>query len=178
ITPLNRHAFLQFSRIPAATDDLFAPDAAYSVSVPRHGDMVIGDLAHIDFYVNGLGLETRGAPSYNDWTDTATRDALDMREGETFSVVGLRAPGAASGLLRVYVVHTPTDDARAVSRPGHLGLCCFSYRFSPGELAAVRERVAAHGATEVSAVVPNEFGEPALTFTAPDGIAWTVQEAA
>ena len=66
------------------------------------------------------------------------------------------------------------DDLRRFgeARPGRLGLGFYTLRVRA--LEAMRERVLAAKATEVSAVVPDEFGRPACSIRAPDGCSWTL----
>ncbi|MSO65812.1 MAG: hypothetical protein EXQ85_08470 [Alphaproteobacteria bacterium] len=64
------------------------------------------------------------------------------------------------------------QDMRSSSRPGHLGVSLYTYRVA--DIAAARERLKAGGAPRVTDVVADEFGQPAVSFTAPDGYFWTL----
>ena len=61
------------------------------------------------------------------------------------------------------------------SRPGSLGASVYTLRVRG--LDAYKERVAAGGATEVTEIVENEFGERSFSLVAPDGYFWTLIEA-
>jgi catechol 2,3-dioxygenase-like lactoylglutathione lyase family enzyme len=67
-------------------------------------------------------------------------------------------------------------DLRAASRPGALGPTLYTLRVR--DLAQVRERAQHAGATAVSEVRRNEFGERAVVLDAPDGTPWMLVDAA
>jgi uncharacterized glyoxalase superfamily protein PhnB len=56
-----------------------------------------------------------------------------------------------------------------------LGASLYTLRVS--DLDEYRRRVGEGGATEVTAIVENEFGERSFSFVAPDGFFWTFIEA-
>ena len=66
------------------------------------------------------------------------------------------------------------EDGWAATRPGALGLSLYTYRTPSPE--ALRARVVAHGATSVTTVQLNEFGERCFGFVSPDGYAWNIIE--
>ena len=64
---------------------------------------------------------------------------------------------------------------RDTCRPGALGPC--NYTLLARDVHEVRESVAAaDGARDVTAVLPNEFGELSFSFVAPDGYFWTIHQ--
>jgi len=93
-------------------------------------------------------------------------DFDDVRSGDTEAT-------QRSGKLRVFRI---TGDPRGENlvertRAGHLGFSLYTYRVT--EIAAMRDKVAAGGATEVGPLSTDEFGAPSFSFNAPDGYFWT-----
>lgn len=123
------------------------------------------------FYKAVFGFET--APfgeAHVSGDDAATAAALALAQGERFDVERIRAPEVPTGLLQVYSSHRAGPDCRPLSRAGSGGLCLYSIKTpQPDKL---RERVIQHGGERVSPIVDNEFGEPSLSFDAPDGYQW------
>ena len=80
------------------------------------------------------------------------------------------------GVLKVTHFKSSTlPDYREKSRPGNLGLSLFTARVQPIE--AMRERMRGAGATNVTPVLRDEFGQRAYSCRAPDGYDWTFIEA-
>ncbi len=138
----------------------YAEGTTLPISRPIHGDLVVPSSEVFPFYRDAFGLETPTPPRRSSWEDPTTRAALDLAEGQAFIVQNYQSPGVSDARLRVYALDGPADDLRDRSRPGHLGLCLFTYRYPAGALEDVRRRVEAFG------------------LTAPDGIAWQLLEAA
>lgn len=65
-------------------------------------------------------------------------------------------------------------DYRDKSRPGNLGLSLFTARVQP--IAAMREKMLGAGATGVTPILRDEFGQRAYSCVAPDGYDWTFIE--
>jgi uncharacterized glyoxalase superfamily protein PhnB len=63
-------------------------------------------------------------------------------------------------------------DVRDKTRPGSLGMTLLTYQVR--DIDAYRERVIDGGATAVTEVADNEFGEPSISFVSPDGLDWTL----
>ncbi|MEM7500433.1 MAG: VOC family protein [Pseudomonadota bacterium] len=59
-------------------------------------------------------------------------------------------------------------------RPGSLGMSLYTYRVRSAE--DFRRRVADYGASNVTEVLPNEFGKPSFSFIAPEGSSWNLIE--
>lgn len=169
-----RHAFIGGIGMTINPDG-YADGTTLPVSRPIHGDLVVPSPDVFPFYRDAFGLETRTPPKRSTWEDSNTRAALNLEEGQAFIVQNYESPGLTDARLRVYALDGPADDLRERSRPGHLGLCLFTYCYPAGTLNEVRRRVEATGAT-VGPIVRSEFGEPAFCLTAPDGIVWQLLE--
>ena len=50
------------------------------------------------------------------------------------------------------------------------------YTYRTPDPEALQARVVAHGATDVTPVLRNEFGERCFGFTSPDGYVWNIVE--
>jgi len=59
-------------------------------------------------------------------------------------------------------------------RPGSLGMSLFTYRVRSAR--DFRARVIDGGATDVTEILPNEFGKPSFSFVAPEGSSWNLIE--
>jgi hypothetical protein len=124
-----------------------------------------------DFYKAVFGFET--APfgeAHVSGDEPPTRVALRLLEGETFHVERLRAIDIPSGLLQVYSGHVAHEDRRDHSRAGSGNLCLYSVQTSV--LPALRDAVVSQGGSAISDILPDEFGQPAMTFDARDGLQW------
>ncbi len=93
-------------------------------------------------------------------------DFDDVRAGDTEAT-------QRSGKLRVFRITGDTRGENLVdrTRAGHLGFSLYTYRVT--EIAAMRDKVIAGGAGEVTAIAEDEFGAPSFSFNAPDGYFWT-----
>ncbi|ACI98229.1 VOC family protein [Rhodospirillum centenum] len=151
-----------------------------------HFGMVIQDDRPeiLEFYDRTLGLQRATDQSLPYDPSRGAPRLLDLREGEWHGLVDFDAAVAATdpapvraARLRVLRFRSASalPDARRESRPGQLGLSGYCLRVHG--LAALRERIAAAGAGEVTPVVEDEFGRPACAFVAPDGYHWTAFEA-
>ena len=124
-----------------------------------------------DFYKTVLGFET--APfgeAHVSGEEPPTRVALCLERNETFHVERLRAPDVPSGLLQVYSGHIAHTDRRDLSRAGSGNLCLYSVQTEA--LSALRDAVADEGGSDISDILADEFGHPAMTFDARDGLQW------
>ena len=148
---------------------------ACHVGLVVHG----GDLSQFDFYGDVLPF-TRGTEvSVPHQPGRMASDMFALEEGESFSEVDFDPPGAGAdpashrpGRLRCFVVQTdqPEADRRVDSQPGKLGHSLYTLQVP--DIDALHTRVSASVATDVSPVLPDEFGHPAFRFTAPDGFVW------
>jgi hypothetical protein len=174
--PEHRHAFLQRVGFDRPGFGSFAEGTPLPVCESTHGNIVIPDLAGHEFYAAGLGLAVQAPVQRIDWTMAAVRRSLAMEEGEAFSVIVYHTAGEPTGFLRVYAPHDPRPDLRAASRPGHRGNVGYTLRYPAGSLDARHAAVAAAGATHLTVVSANEFGERSFSFDAPDGTFWNLLE--
>lgn len=194
---LTRQVFFQRFDYTIPTYGTTDPDSPFKASQITHFGLVVqaasNDAPEISFYEDALGLirardcreVTTFKPGGNDaatniWefppdaTGNYNVDFDDPRSSKDWKK-------ARSGRLKIArydpdgECHPPLldcDDGLAASRPGAMGLCMYTYR-TP-DLAGLRARVEKYGATIVSTVRLNEFGEESFSFTSPDGYAWNV----
>ena len=137
------------------------------------------DAALLDFYADVLGLH-RHDVDFVASNDSMPAIVVPLDDGELLRESDFDdvRPGdppdmQRSGKLRVFRITGDTGGENLVdqSRAGHLGFSLYTYRVT--DIAAMRDKVAANGATSVTAITPDEFGTPAFSFIAPDGYFWT-----
>jgi hypothetical protein len=102
----------------------------------------------------------------------STRQTLMLSEGQEFYLSAFASPQMNVGMLQVYSPLYPTPDKCDYAQPGSLGLCLFTYRVDA--IAAFHQQVNCSVATNVTPIIPNEFGEPSFGFFAPDGMYWVI----
>lgn len=166
-----RQAFFQrygYTRSGYGTIDPVSP---LGVSEGTHSSIVTPDHSTAAFYAEVLGLvpsEINGKRS--GYQNSATRQIMLLNEGEEFYLSAFLSPQSTVGMLQIYSpIHT-TADRRHLSQPGSLGLSLFTYQTD--NIQDLHHRVSASDATAVTPILPNEFGEPAFGFVAPDGMCW------
>lgn len=172
----HRHAFLQRVGFDRPGFGSFAEQTPLPVTESTHGNVVLRVFDDHEFYARGLGLAVQTPVQSIDWTVTAVRNSLELKEGESFVVIVYQAPGEPSGFLRVYGSAEVRDNQLDQSRPGQLGACGYSYRYPAGSLPARRAAVQKAGAVDVTPILENEFGERSFSFNAPDGYFWNLVE--
>jgi len=158
-------------------------DSLFRTSQHTHfGMMVVDDDPHVlDFYDQTLGLKR--------WFDairpyeqaTGSRAIFGLEPGETHWMVDFDDPRSGhalserrSGKLKIvrFATSSRLEDRRDRSRPGCLGFSLYTWRVE--DIEAMWKRVGAGGATRVTDVTTDEFGQRAFSFDAPDGYAWTL----
>lgn len=163
------------------------PDAPLPVSEATHSSIVIANLSQVSFYVDVLGLKQEqvvdappAAPDPRpDVTIRGNSEGLSVlmrRAGEVYHFSTLVASSDTAGVGRIYVFQ-PQDTApnlQSCARPGVTGLCLLTYRVR--DLATYHQRLSQSAASNLTPILPNEFGEPTLCFDAPDGTAWSLIE--
>jgi hypothetical protein len=167
-----RLAFIQRAGFDRPGFGTFDDELAFKNTEGSHANVVQPDSQFsTEFYKNAFGFET--AP-YGDPHDSGGEEptiaALKLREDELFRVERTRAVDCPSGLLQVYSSYMPGEDKRDLSRPGSGNLCAYSVR-----VASLRSLADLIDETELashSEIFEDEFGQPALSFLAPDGYAW------
>ncbi|MEZ5513634.1 MAG: hypothetical protein R3F58_07160 [Steroidobacteraceae bacterium] len=138
-----------------------------------------------DFYDQVLGLVKSGDFDLpHGEIGSSGKDIFQLADGEGFHMHRFDDPrggeglGKRSGRVIFFNFRDSVEmpDQRHASRPGALGLCLYCWRVK--NIEQVREVVLRAGATQVSDVLRNEFGERAVTLTAPDGTPWMLIDAA
>ncbi len=183
--PLWRQVFFQRFGYQIPTYGKVNPAAHFRTSQFTHCGMVVQDdsPAILDFYADVLGLLRTNDVEVPWEMAKGSRAIFDLREGEWHALVDFDGPDsstdyakAKSGRLKIlrFRADSRLEDLRDRSRPGHRGMCGYTYRAR--NLAVLRDRLAGADLDELSPLAMDEFGRPALTFTAPDGYHWTLFE--
>lgn len=170
--PETRQAFFQRYGYQRAHYGVIPPDSPMGTSESTHSSYIVADDRHGAFYVEALGLVVTNELHESGGDKAGNADTLMMAPEQRFTIMGFRSPGHDVGLIQFYRPLWETADLFDRSRPGSLGLSLSTFRVT--DLAGYRDRVQAHGATEVTAIVENEFGEPSFSFVAPDRVFWTL----
>lgn len=167
-----RQAFFQRYNYSRAGYGTISPESPLAVSEGTHSSFVTSDHAIATFYGEVFGLETLVNGKRSGYQNTATRQILMLEDGQEFCYSSFAAAGAITGVFQVYTPLYPTEDKRDFSQPGSLGISLFTYKMD--DIYAFRDRLLDSNAYNLSAVVPNEFGEPSVGFIAPDGMYWVM----
>lgn len=168
-----RQAFFQRYNYHRPGYGTIEPNSPLGVSEGTHASIVISDPAFSSFYSEVFGLipqESNGKISGA--AKLSTRQTLILQEGQEFYLSAFSSPKASAGVLQVYTPLYSTPDKREYSQPGSLGLCLFTYQVE--DIAAFRDRIIHSAATNITPIMPNEFGEPSFGLVAPDGIYWVI----
>ncbi|MDX2144837.1 MAG: hypothetical protein SFV19_15890 [Rhodospirillaceae bacterium] len=167
-----------------------AADSVLRTSEGCHMGLVVTreDFSLFDFYRDALGFKFGKRVVIDCEPGYTPSDFFDLMPGESFTECDLEDPASGTtpetqlpGRLRVFMIHhsRPQPDLRPISRPGHLGNCLYTCRVR--DVGAARAAVAAYakhgGASQITPIMANEFGEAGFSFTAPDGYAWAVVQA-
>ena len=168
-----RQAFFQrynYTRPGYGTIESSSP---LGVSEGTHSSIVTSDHSLSSFYTEVFGLVPQ------EWNrkisgaaKPSTRQTLMLSEGQEFYLSAFASPQMNVGMLQVYSPLYPTPDKCDYAQPGSLGLCLFTYRVDA--IAAFHQQVNCSVATNVTPIIPNEFGEPSFGFFAPDGMYWVI----
>jgi uncharacterized glyoxalase superfamily protein PhnB len=179
--PLYRQVFFQRFGYDSPLYGTVDTRSLHATSQHTHCGLMIATDAHdvLEFYDGVLGLKR--------WMDAATtyekskggRRLYALEPGEGFHIVDFDDPRSGhtladrrSGKLKcIRLAGSATiANRQAESRAGCLGYSAYTWRVRDAE--ALWQRVRSAGATEVSDVCTNEFGERAFSFRAPDGYYW------
>jgi catechol 2,3-dioxygenase-like lactoylglutathione lyase family enzyme len=185
IQPLYRQVFFQRFGYDSPLYGAVDRNSMHLTSQHTHFGLMIATDHHdvLEFYDGVLGLKR--------WMDAATtyekskggRRIYALEPGEGFHIVDFDDPRSGhtpadrrSGKLKCIRLSgaAKIDNLLDRSRAGCLGYSAYTWRVSDAE--AVWKRVRAAGATQVSDVLPDEFGTPAFSFCAPDGYYWILLE--
>ncbi len=150
----------------------------------HHGILLrLDDTSTLDFYDKCLGLLKQkeqtlgGKPTCS----SGNQQTFGLDGKEVYSIHDYDDPrssldikGHLSGRLKIITMATSTNmpDAHEKSRPGSLGMSLLTYQVN--DINAYREKVISGGATEVTEVLVNEFGEESISFTSPDKLSWNL----
>jgi len=146
------------------------------------------DFGLFDFYTEALGFKAGRRVHIAYEPGYTPSDFFELAPGEHFTECDFEDPDSGDtldtqlpGRLRAFLIHNarPQPDLRPRARPGQLGYGLYTVRLR--DLPAARAAVLAYakhgGARDVTAILADEFGTPAFSFTAPDGYAWLALEA-
>ena len=167
-----RQAFFQRYNYNRPGYGTVSPDPPMGVSEGTHSSFVTSDHALVSFYSEVFGLEISVNAKQSGYQKPATRQILMLEDGREFCYSAFAASNAIAGVFQVYTPLYPTDDKREFSQPGSLGLSLFTYKVN--DIDDFRDRIVSSNATNVSAILPNEFGEPSFGLVAPDGMYWVI----
>ena len=186
MTPLARQVIFERFGYSSPLYGQIDPHSLLQTSQHTHfGLMIANDDAQVlDFYETVLGLK-RMLDEHTPYENTSgSRLIFGLEPGEGFHMVDFDDPrsGAAlaerrSGKLKCvrFARDANIANLQERSRAGSLGYSLYSWRVQ--DIEAMWKRVAAAGATAVSDVCEDEFGERAFSFNAPDGYQWLLLQA-
>ena len=185
LQPLTRQVFFQRFNYNVPNYGAIAPNTTFQTSQITHMGMVIQDDSKetLRFYEEVLGL-LRTQDDLESTYENAPggRPIFDLQPGERFWVTSFDDPRssatdwklARSG--RMYIIRFPEEielESRfSQAQPGALGMSLYTYR-----VRGIKEyfnRVKNSKASQVTEIIPNEFGEESFSFVAPDGYFWTL----
>jgi catechol 2,3-dioxygenase-like lactoylglutathione lyase family enzyme len=186
IQPLTRQVMFQRYGYALPLYGRIDESSPFRSSQVTHAGMVIqGGPESLRFYDEALGLLRVRDGHESTYAELASRHVFELGMDERYVTTDFDDPRSSgtdpsqsrSGRLKVirFVSATPLPDLRELSRPGSLGYSMYSFRVR--DLDEHRRRVLAGGATDVTLIQTNEFGERSLTFAAPDGYVWALVEA-
>lgn len=180
--PRARHVFFQRFGYTVPNYGAISELAPLRTSQITHFGLIArGDAEQLDFYEETLGLLRARDGGVSSADSVGPANIFDLRPGERYFTTDFDDPRsstdwqrARSGRLKIirFDADVPLDDHMAAARPGALGPALYTYRVSDAN--AFHARLHGSNATELTDVQPNEFGEPTLCFTAPDGYAWSL----
>ncbi len=185
LTPLTRHVFFQRFNYQLPDYGSVNPRSFFQTSQITHVGLVIQDDSTevLNFYDQVLGLLRARDGLVDRFEDNpAARPILDLGSGDYYYTTDFDDPRSDIGNLsqvrsgRLKVIRFPEsltlENKQQDSQPGQLGMSLYTYRVQP--ITEFWQRVQASTATQVTEIIPNEFGEPSFSFVAPDGYFWTL----
>jgi catechol 2,3-dioxygenase-like lactoylglutathione lyase family enzyme len=186
IQPLYRQVFFERFGYESPHYGCICPHSMFRTSQHTHAGMMICTDDHqvLRFYDEVLGLKRWFDAERPYGQATGARQIFGLEPGETHWTVDFDDPRSGHGLderrsgkLKVvrFASSSRLVDKRDRSRPGCLGYSHYTWRASDAE--GLWKLVQAGGATQVTDVLPDEFGERAFSFVAPDGYSWTLLQA-
>ena len=184
IRPETRQILFQRYGYRLALYGAIEESASLRTSQVTHAGLVLqGGPELTEFYEHALGLLRARDGHVSDDSDRASKNIFELLPGERYATTDFDDPRSVlsdlqkvrSGRLKIVRFlpeGPPLENLLHRSRPGSLGLSLYTYRV--GDLEALRPRLEEHGARDLTPVISNEFGEPSLSFVAPDGYFWTL----
>jgi catechol 2,3-dioxygenase-like lactoylglutathione lyase family enzyme len=185
LQPLYRQVFFERFNYESPGYGTIDPASLLRTSQHTHcGLMIADDDPHVlDFYDEILGLQRMHDEFVPYDNATGSRSIFGLEHGEGFHMVDFDDPRSGhslskrrSGKLKCvrFSARARIDDLRPQSRAGSLGYSLYCWRTA--DIEGLHRRLAAAGVTQLSAIMPDEFGRLALTFFAPDGYHWKIIE--
>jgi catechol 2,3-dioxygenase-like lactoylglutathione lyase family enzyme len=185
--PLYREVFFQRFGYESPLYGAVDPRCLHATSQFTHLGMMVATDSHdvFEFYDGVLGLQR--------WMDVATtyekskggRRLYALEPGEGFHIVDFDDPRSGrtladrrSGKLKCIRLagNARIDNRLGDSRVGCLGYSAYTWRVR--DAARLWPRVRSAGATELSEVAKDEFGQYSFSFRAPDGYFWILTQLA
>lgn len=159
--------------------------AFFKTSQVTHAGLVVqdDDKETLKFYDEVLGLlRSRDDVETTYEASLSGRVFFDLTPGDRFWVNAFDDPRSSIVDLqsvrsgRLYILRFPEsmclESHFEAARPGCLGVSLYTYRVQ--DIADYRDRIQNSIAQQVTPILVNEFGEPSVSFVAPDGYHWTM----
>ena len=185
IQPLTRNMFFERFGYDVPRYGKINEGSKFKTSQTTHNGLVFqsDDPSVVNFYGEVLGLKLVNVEQHQTYEklDEGSRNLYAMKPGDEYygttvdnPLSGRTPDSAVSGRLLLRRIPSRVKDQNLIerSRPGSLGYSLFTYRVT--DIAAYHAKVKASRATNITAVLKNEFGESSFSFTAPDGHWWTL----
>lgn len=187
IQPLYRQVLFERADFPSPLYGAVDPGSFFQGSQFTHCCVITCGVADeaFEFYDRVLGLKRSGDfdLSYSE-IGSSGKDIFQLCDGEGFHMFRFDdersgdADQKRSGRLIFFNFkpESALEDLTAESRPGALGYSLYSWRVR--DIEATATALEQTGATQISDVFANEFGERSVVATAPDGTPWMFINAA
>lgn len=185
LQPLTRQVFFQRFDYTLPNYGQINDSTPFKASQFTHCGLVIQDdsKASLRFYEEVLGLlRVRDDVETSYESSLAGREIFDLAPGEKFWVTAFDEPRSSATDLqaarsgRLYIIRFPEalllSDRHSEAKPGCLGMSLYTYQVQG--LEEFRDRLQTSPAQNITPILSNEFQEPSLSFTAPDGYAWNL----
>lgn len=184
--PETRQVFLERFGYDSPLLGTFADDSLLRTTQIVQGCMLVrsDDPNVFGFYERVLGLWRSFDHAVPYEEAQASREVFELRPGETHWNVDLDEPaskptleGRRSGRLKCFrfPAASPMEMVHELASPGAIGLSNYTWRVA--DVREAHSRATAEGATVVTRVMQDEFGQEAFSFRAPDGYFWTFVQA-
>ncbi|MCU0238336.1 MAG: hypothetical protein MUC29_02760 [Pyrinomonadaceae bacterium] len=156
-----------------------------SSQITHVGMVIYRNQENIDFYGNVLGLlKVKENENFDsDYTNQSSKAIFSLNPQQKYGATDFDNPKssknpaeALSGRLKIiwFSEDSKLDNKFDYSKPGSLGYSLYTYRVKGIE--NYYKRVKSSKATDLTAIITNEFGEKSFSFIAPDGYFWTILE--